>query len=126
LLGHSCLSGYFNLWQTGYPFIECAWQSRQTPYFAAFGDAILCDISVIIVMNDAFRESDTILFRKSVTFQTGFGIIADEPFNVGSLTTTGSFLNTYNQIRAYGGISGTGGFITTGQTGNFYPSSNRQ
>jgi len=38
LLGHSCLSGYFNLWQTGYPFIECAWQSRQTPYFAAFGD----------------------------------------------------------------------------------------
>src|SRR5882724_31482 len=75
-------------------------------------------------MNDAFRESDTILFRKSVTFQTGFGIIADEPFNVGSLTTTGSFLNTYNQIRAYGGISGTGGFITTGQTGNFYPSSN--
>lgn len=37
-LGSSCLSGYFNLWQTGYPFIECAWQSFDTPYFVAFGD----------------------------------------------------------------------------------------
>jgi hypothetical protein len=37
----SCDSGYFNLWQSGYPFIECAWQSRGTPYFAAFGDPLI-------------------------------------------------------------------------------------
>ena len=31
-------TGYFLLWQKGWPFIEAAWQSRSTNYFIAFGD----------------------------------------------------------------------------------------
>lgn len=57
-------------------------------------------------MADSFREIDSITFRNLVTFVTGFGVMADEPFNIGSPTTTNSILNTYNQIIPYGGISG--------------------
>jgi hypothetical protein len=57
-------------------------------------------------MSDAFTESDSTVFRNTVTFVSGFGVIADEPFNVGSPTTINSVLNTYNQINPYGGISG--------------------
>jgi len=57
-------------------------------------------------MSDAFRETDSILFRQLVTFQTGFGVIADEPFTIGSITSVNSPLVTYNQIIPYGGISG--------------------
>lgn len=41
-LGGVAMSGFFALWQRGWPFIECAWQSRNTPYFAAFGDPLVC------------------------------------------------------------------------------------
>lgn len=41
-LGGVAYTGFFALWQRGWPFIECAWQSRVTPYFAAFGDPLLC------------------------------------------------------------------------------------
>lgn len=37
----SCISGFFNLWQSEYPFIECAWQSRITDKFAVFGDPFI-------------------------------------------------------------------------------------
>lgn len=57
-------------------------------------------------MSDAFRESDAMVFRNTVTFVTGFGVIADQPFNIGSPTSTNSVLNAYNQINPYGGISG--------------------
>jgi hypothetical protein len=41
-LGGVANSGFLSLWQRGWPFIECAWQSRATPYFIAFGDPLIC------------------------------------------------------------------------------------
>jgi hypothetical protein len=35
-------TGYYILWQTGYPFIECAWQARLTPFYGVFGDPFVC------------------------------------------------------------------------------------
>jgi len=40
-LGSHNLSGYFNMWVSGYPFIECAWQSRLTPWLAVYGDPFI-------------------------------------------------------------------------------------
>lgn len=57
-------------------------------------------------MSDAFVESNSQTFRQLVTFTSGFGIVSDSAWNVGSPTSTGSFLNTYNQVRPFGGISG--------------------
>ena len=57
-------------------------------------------------MANSFREADTMVYRDSVTFVTGFNVLADEPFTIGSPTSVNSFLNTYNQIRPYGGVSG--------------------
>lgn len=57
-------------------------------------------------MSDAFTEKNTELFRFPVTFVSGFGVLADQTWSVGSPTTTGSFLDAYNQFRPYGGISG--------------------
>jgi hypothetical protein len=73
-------------------------------------------------MSDSFRETDAIVFRNAVTFQTGFGVMADSPFTIGSPISTNSSLITYNQIIPYGGISGTGIFATSvnlGSTGGF-------
>lgn len=59
-------------------------------------------------MSDAFREIDTVKFNNQITFVTGFGVIADQTFQVGSLTTQNSNLVTYNTIIPWGGISGFG------------------
>lgn len=34
-------TGLFLLWQRGWPFIECAWQSRATPYSLVLGDPLV-------------------------------------------------------------------------------------
>lgn len=65
-------------------------------------------------MADAFKESNTVTFRQNVVFYTGFSIIADQAFNIGSVSTISSFLNTYNQLRPYGGISG---YLRSGEGG---------
>lgn len=65
-------------------------------------------------MADAFKESNTITFRQNVVFYTGFSIIADQAFNIGSASTTNSFLNSYNTFRPYGGISG---YLRSGEVG---------
>lgn len=57
-------------------------------------------------MSDAFKESNSNLYRQSVTFVTGFNVIADQPFQIGSSLTANSTLITYNQILPIGGISG--------------------
>lgn len=57
-------------------------------------------------MSDAFKESNTNTYRNVVTFQSGFGVIADEPFFIGSPTTVNSNLISYNEFRPIGGISG--------------------
>lgn len=57
-------------------------------------------------MSNAFRESETMTYRNFVTFVTGFGVVADAPFVVGSNTTTNSTLITHNAILPFGGISG--------------------
>ena len=62
-------------------------------------------------MSDAFRESNTNTYRNVVTFVSGFGVIADQAFQVGSSTTTSSNLITYNIIVPWGGISG---YLPTG------------
>jgi len=32
---------YFRCWEEGQPFAECAWASKQTPYFMAVGDPLV-------------------------------------------------------------------------------------
>jgi uncharacterized protein (TIGR03790 family) len=32
---------YFGLWERGYPFADCAWASRHTPYMMAVGDPLI-------------------------------------------------------------------------------------
>lgn len=71
-------------------------------------------------MSDAFRESNSDTYRNVVTFQSGFGVIADQPFTIGSPTTTNSNLVTYNIIKPLGGISGYVGYTGT-NTGIFIP-----
>lgn len=65
-------------------------------------------------MSNAFRESQTHTFRNQVVFVTGFGVIADQPFQIGSENTTNSLVITYNQIVPLGGISGYDTHISTG------------
>ena len=66
-------------------------------------------------MSDAFIESNTNTYRNIITFQSGFGVIADQSFNIGSPTTTSSNLVTYNKHLPLGGISGYVPFTGNGQ-----------
>lgn len=68
-------------------------------------------------MSDAFREKNSGLYRQMVTFVEGFGVVRDSAWNIGSSTTTGSFLNTYQQIRPIGGISG---YLSSGEMSSLF------
>lgn len=65
-------------------------------------------------MSDAFKESNTKTFRDEITFITGFGIVADQPFQIGSPSSQYSNLTTYNTILPWGGISG---YLRSGEGG---------
>jgi len=63
-------------------------------------------------MSEAFRETNTKTYRNIVTFISGFGVVADQEFQVGSPTTTNSKLITYNLTIPWGGISG---YLSSGE-----------
>lgn len=41
-LGGVANTGFYLLWQRGWPLIECAWESRSTDYFLCVGDPLIC------------------------------------------------------------------------------------
>jgi hypothetical protein len=40
-LGGTINTGYYILWESGFPLIECAWSARATPYFIVLGDPFI-------------------------------------------------------------------------------------
>ena len=50
-------------------------------------------------MGRAHTESKTHTFKQDVTFITGFGVVADEPINIGSPTTSNTDLVIHNKLK---------------------------
>ena len=50
-------------------------------------------------MGRAHTESKTHTFKQNVTFITGFGVVADEPINIGSPTSSNTDLVIHNKLK---------------------------